>query len=291
MKDHEFGKRYGPWAVVTGASTGIGEAIATELAKRGLNLVLVARREGLLATVGKRINAKHGIVTRMIVADLTTREGISEVQKQTGDIDVGLLVNNAGREDSGRFIESDPNDAILTLDLNVRAPLLLSHHFAGRLAQRRRGGLIFLSSIVAFQGVPTIANYAATKAYVLVLAESLAAELEPKGIDILAAAPGFTATGLSPDFDFSGTPIKPMTAESVARSIVYMLGRRRLIIPGATNKLLYHSGKHLLPRRLNTSNFGRVFKTVLRHKLTARVPTEPTSRSAQCVPRERARAD
>ena len=268
-KKSDFITNYGPWAIVTGASSGIGTAIATALAKEGFNLVLVARRQALLDTLAAELERTLHIQTIVSAADLATPAGIALVQANTTGLDVGLLINNAGREDSGHFLESDPAEALATLDLNVRAPFLLAHHFAPRLAARGHGGMVFLASIVAFQGVPYIANYAATKAYDLILAEGLAAELKPAGIDVLALAPGFTATDLSPDFDFQGTPFSPMPPEAVAQAVIKGLGRKTLMVPGFPNRVLEILGKHVFSRQRNTRTFAGVFAKVLRHKLSA----------------------
>ena len=262
-----FKSKYGPWAVVTGASAGMGEQFARQIAATGVNVVLVARREDRLMALAKRIEREFGVRTRVVPTDLATRDGIAKVQEQTGDLDIGLLVNNAGREDSGRFIDAVVGDALTTLDLNTRAPMLLSHHFAQRMIKRGSSGIIFLSSIVAFQGVPYVANYAATKAYNLIFAESLAAELKPHGVDVLAVAPGFTATDLSPDFDFTGMPMKPVSPVKVVQNAITSLGNRRVAVPGLVNKFLYYSGKYLMPRAANTASFGKVFSAVLRRKL------------------------
>jgi len=189
------------------------------------------------------------------------------VKSETEQLNIGLLVNNAGREDSGHFFQTSIEEALTTIDLNCRAPLQLTHHFARLMAERKKGGIIFMSSIVAFQGVSHIANYAASKAYDLIFAESLAAELKPYNIDVTVVAPGFTQTMLSPDINFDGVPMKPISPDLVANKGIHSLGRKRLTIPGVINKFLYLSGKYLQPRRINTFAFGLVFKRVLRNIL------------------------
>lgn len=274
MPDQDrFAKKYGPWALVTGASSGIGEHIAQELAAKGVNIVLAARRIDRLQNLVTKIQNEHDVDARAVAVDLTSNDGVETLRKVAEDLEVGLLVNNAGREDSGRFLETSANEALSTIDLNVKLPMLLTHHFAQKMKARGRGGVIFLSSVVAFQGVPHIANYAATKAYDLIFAESLAAEFADSNIDILAVAPGFTQTELSPDFDFTGLPIKPLAPSRVAKRAIESLGGKRLIVPGAINQFLYLSGKYLQPRRMNTFAFGRVFGAVLRKKLNAETAT------------------
>ncbi len=262
-----FRERYGDWALVTGASSGIGREYARQIAAKNVDVILVARRKERLEQLASELTDEHAVRARIIASDLSERSGVETVLRETADTDVGLLVNNAGREDSGHFLESSVDEALNTIDLNCKAPLQLTHHFAKKMKERRKGGILFMSSIVAFQGVPYIANYAATKAYDLVLAESLAAELRQWNIDVGVIAPGFTETELSPDFNFEGLPMKPMPASQVARDAIRSLGRSRLRVPGAMNKFLYASGKYLQTRRMGTYGFGQVFGRVLRSKL------------------------
>lgn len=265
----DFYKKYGEWALVTGASSGIGLEFAKQTAAKGLNVVLVARRKGRLEKIAKQIEAANSVQTRIVVADLTETAGISAVIEETQDLMVGLLVNNAGREDSGHFLKTPVEIALNTIDLNVKAPLQLTHHFANLMRERNKGGLIFMSSIVAFQGVPYVANYAATKAYDLVFAEGVAAELKQSNIDVTAVTPGFTRSELSPDFNFDGLPFKPMAPEIVVSQAIQSLGRSRISVPGIINKFLFASGKYIQPRWLNTKSFGNVFARALRFKLAS----------------------
>lgn len=135
--------------------------------------------------------------------------------------------------------------------------------------QRKHGSIVFTSSLVAFQGVPYIADYAARKAYALILSESLAAEFQAYGIDVLSDNPGFTRTELSPDFDFKGLSIAPIFPAQVALAAVKALRNKRVIVPGAMNKLLYFTGTYFQPRKLNSIAFGRVFSHPCGHKLQA----------------------
>jgi len=262
-----FKEDYGEWALITGASSGIGLEYSKQLAEKQLNVVMVARRAERLEALAEEIKQTYGVATKIIVADLSTAAGIQAVKDETIRLNIGLLVNNAGREDSGYFLRTSIEVALMTVDLNCRAPLQLTHHFAQLMVKRQKGGIIFMASIVSFQGVPHIANYAASKAYDLIFAEGIAAELKPYNVDVTVVAPGFTKTELSPAFNFDGLPMKPMAPELVAKEGIRSLGRKRLTIPGAINKLLYLSGKYLQPRYINTFAFGMVFKRVLRNKL------------------------
>jgi short-subunit dehydrogenase len=256
----------GAWALITGATSGIGLAYTKELAKQNKPVVLVARNEAKLKEVADELSNHFGVLTRYIVADLSNREGVDKVIRECESVHIDLLINNAGKEESGQFLKNDIDEMLSSIALNCSAPLILSHHFAVKMAASGRGNILFLSSIVAFQGVPLIANYAATKAYDLIFAEGIATELKQYGINVSVVAPGFTKSNLSPQINFTGTPLKPLRAEFVAACSLRKMGKQRLIIPGFINKFLFYSGKYLQPRRLNSFAFGQVFKLVLKSK-------------------------
>ncbi len=171
--------RYGPWAVVTGASSGIGREMALQLAGAGLNVVLVARDRDALDALASEIEARHGVEARVTAADLATRSGVGATEEASQHLDVGLLVAAAGFGTSGRFLDAEGEQECEMLDVNCRAVLLQSLHFGRRFAQQGRGGMVLMGSLVGFQGVPRAAHYAATKAYVQSLAEALHVELAP----------------------------------------------------------------------------------------------------------------
>jgi short-subunit dehydrogenase len=259
--------KYGEWALITGASKGIGAEFSRQIAAKGLNVVLVARSEIKLSELASSIENEYPVEARIVVVDLTDSTGMARLLEATTDLDIGLLINNAGREDSGPFLQIPIDDALSTIGLNIKVPLQLTQHFATKMQARKKGGIVFMSSIVAFQGVPNIANYAATKAYDLIFAEGLAAELKRSNIDVISVNPGFTKSELSPQISFDGLPLKPMSARSVVKTALGDLGSSRLSVPGLVNKFLYYTGKYLQPRRLNTAAFAYVFRRVLRNKL------------------------
>lgn len=259
MRAARFAERYGPVALVTGAGVGIGAEFARQLAARGLDLVLVARRAEKLEQVAGELRAAHGVSVRVAPLDLTAGDLPLRLRTAVEGLDVGLVVSNAGRYGFGRFLDAKLADELDGIDVNVRAPLVLAHEFARRLSARGRGGMIFLSSTGAFQGTPFAAGYGAAKAHTLVLAEALAWELSPFGVDLLAVCPGPVATEGTAEMDTSSFPIGPMQAGPVVRSALDALGRRSLLVPGLSNALVAALGKHLLPRSANTRLMGAIF--------------------------------
>ena len=255
------------WALVTGASGGIGLAYAVELAKKQRSIILVARNEKRLIETSHEISRQYGVATRIIVADLSSIDGVNQLITETKELKVDLLINNAGKEESGNFLTLSVDEMHNSIALNCSAPMLLTHHFANKMVSQGGGNILFISSIVAFQGVPLIANYAATKSYLLTFAEGIALELESQGVNISIAAPGFTKTNLAPHQNFKNTPFRPLDAEYVASYTLNKLGKQRLIIPGSINKILFYLGKYLQTRRRNSHAFAKVFKLVLRDKL------------------------
>jgi len=245
MTRERFGEKYGPWAVVTGASDGIGRGSALCLAQAGLNLVLVARRVEVLETLGNQLRSGYGVEVVVVPADLSKCDALVSLVSCTADLDVGLLVAAAGFGTSGPFVDSELADELEMIDVNCRAVAELAHHFGARFSRRGKGGIVLLSSVVAFQGVPRAANYAATKAYVQSLAEGLRGELGPLGVDVLASAPGPVQSGFARRAHMTmGQALSP---ESVARATLDALGRRGTTRPGWLSKLLGWS-LALLPR-------------------------------------------
>ena len=250
-----FAARYGPWAVVTGASSGIGKATAGVLAAAGLGVVLVARSTQALTREGDDLRREFGVAVRVLTADLSDPAAVRRVVADTADLDVGLLVAAAGFGTSGAFLDADIDDERSMLAVNCAAVTELTWHFGRRMRTRDRGGIVLLASLVGRQGTPSAAHYAATKAYVQVLAEGLSAELRPVGIDVVAGTPGPVDSGFAERAGMSLS--RTVSAEQVALGTLEALGRRPLAIPGATGKLLSWSLAPL-PRRARTLVMGRV---------------------------------
>lgn len=189
--------RYGPWAVVTGASSGLGLAAAEQLAGKGFGLVLVGRRRQALMDVATRLPHAGPTDVRVVAADLATQDGVTRLLEATEDLDVGLLVHAAGYGTSGPFAEANLANELDMLGVNCAATSGLWLPLGRRFLDRGRGGIVLFGSLVGAQGTPWSAHYAATKAYVQTFGEGLAEEWRRRGIDVLVALPGPVSTGFA----------------------------------------------------------------------------------------------
>ncbi len=191
MTSPDFAARYGPWAVIAGGSDGIGASVARILGSRGVNIVLVARREAALAETAATVATE----TRSVVLDLSRPDAAQVLVRETEDLDVGLFVYNAGADPHACHFLDQPEAA--WQDMVVRNCVTVigtTHHFASAMVRRGRGGIVFVTSGAAWAGGSHLAVYGATKAFDLLLAESLWAELGPEGVDVLAMVLGATDT-------------------------------------------------------------------------------------------------
>ena len=256
-------ERYGPWAVVTGASDGIGRAFGVEAARVGLHTVLVARRQDRLEMLARELGDNHGVKTLVVACDLSSQTGRDAVVRATKDLDVGLFVAAAGFGTSGPILRADLEKERAMLDVNCYAPLAHSVHFGQRFAARGRGGIILMSSLVGWQGTPWAAHYAATKAYVQALAEAMHTELKPSGVDVLVSAPGPVHSGFAAQSDMRmGAASAP---EEVAQASLAALGSQTTVVPGLLSKFLTYS-LATLPRSVRTLVMGRVMHGMTKHQ-------------------------
>lgn len=231
--------KYGEWAVVTGASSGIGLELATQLAIAGFNLILNSRHLEKLQEVESNLKSLSDIQVILVATDVSETGGIDQIIQASKSLNVGLLIASAGYGTSGNFLDSSLYSEINMLRVNCEALLSLTHYFSQQFAFQKRGGIILMSSMVAFQGTPYSANYAATKAYVQTLAEGLAVELKSKCVDVLAAAPGPVESGFSQRANMKmSMSLKP---SQVGIPILKALGRKTIVLPGFLTKLLVYS--------------------------------------------------
>lgn len=257
--ERAFVERYGPWVVVTGASDGIGEAFAFAAARRGLNVVIAARRRDRLEAVKASIEERHRVDVKVVVCDLGRAEGIESLLAETDRLPVGLLVAGAGFGTSGDFADSDLGAELDMLAVNCRAPLQLSRAFAPKFILNGRGGIVFFGSVLGFQGVPRLAHYAATKAYIQTLAEGLMVELSKRGVDVVACAPGPVLSGFGARADMRITAGD--TPRDVAEETMNRLRGGGTLRPGRMSKLLGWSLAGL-PRRVRTMVLAQVMAGV-----------------------------
>jgi short-subunit dehydrogenase len=248
----KFRSKYGPWALVTGAARGMGAEFSRQLADIGLNLVMVDMLADELAATASEIQTTRGIDVRTVTVDLSRTDFQDRIRPHTDDVEVGLMVSSAAHTPIGLFFEQSLEDKFSMVDVNLRAPLILVEEFGARMVARRRGGIILISSASALQGVAYVASYAATKAYNLILAESLWDELRGSGVDVLGFMPAATrTTGFilsEPRLErarfASVMEVKPTVREALAS-----IGRSPSRIAGTRNRLTILLAGKLLPRK------------------------------------------
>jgi short-subunit dehydrogenase len=263
-------RRYGPAALITGASDGIGRAFAGALAAQGFDLVLVARRETVLQALARDLARTHGIAVQVIAADLTAPGAVASLLDQTAGMPIGLVVAAAGFGSIGPFLEQSVATEANMVDLNCRSVVELTHGMGQRMVTDRRGGIILFSSLVGFQGAPLSATYAATKGFVQGFAEGLAVEMRPLGISVLSVAPGPVGTGFAAR---AGMQMgKAETPDTVARVALAALPGGGTVRPGFLAKFLGWS-LGTMPRWARVRVLGQIMKGM-------RGPAQATPQSA-----------
>ena len=256
-----FADRYGSWAIVAGASEGLGAEYARQLASRGLNLVLIARRRELLQSLATRLTAKYGIRTKLLALDLSAPDAAEQIVQKTMDIDLGLLVYNAAYSAVGPFLDRSMDEHLREVHTNIHSPLKLVYLLSQRFHGRGRGGVLLMASLSAFQGSPYISTYAATKAFNIVLAESLWEEWRARNVDVLVCISGAVST---PNYLASqpkrtgGLGDRSMSPEQCVEEALVALGKQPYIIPGRMNRLASFVMRYLVPRRLAIQYMGKV---------------------------------
>jgi len=190
-----FAERYGPWAVIAGASEGTGRAFSRQVAAKGLNCLLIARREEPLAELAGQIRSEHGVECLTASIDLAAADAAEQIALAAGPRDIGLFISNAGADPNGaQFLDQPIANWNELVARNVQTTMRTCHHFAGAMRQRGRGGIILVGSGACYGGATALAVYAATKAFDLCFGEGLWAELKPHGVDVLNLVLGRTDT-------------------------------------------------------------------------------------------------
>jgi short-subunit dehydrogenase len=251
-------ERYGDWALVTGASAGIGAAFARAFAAEGISCVLTARREDRLRELAAELESRHGVKTRCVAADLSAPDGPEQVLRAVDDLEVSILVNNAGFGGAGRFELGDPARLRAMVELNCVAPVVLTRALLPAMRERGRGAVIFTGSVAGSQPLPLHALYSATKCFDNLLGEALWAECRGTGVDCLSLLPGATETEfqtVARELPHAGEP-----PEQVVATALDALGRQPSVISGWLNWLRANAAMRLAPRSVLALAAKQVFR-------------------------------
>lgn len=250
--------------LITGASSGIGAAFARKLAKRGRNVLLVARSEEKLIALCNELGRLSGIRAQYVVMDLTEPDAparlLEETQKR--ELEIDMLINNAGFGSMGDFARLELARELEMIELNVKSLVELTHRFLSVMREQRQGTIINVASTAGFQAVPFMATYAATKAFVLSFSEALAEENRPHGIRVLALCPGVTDTNFFAASEIDRPPMRTVqTAEEVVDAALRGLARgKRTVISGWTNWITVEA-ERVVPRLLVTKLAAKALRS------------------------------
>ena len=261
--------KYGPWAVIAGGSQGIGEAYARILGSQGINLVLLARGKPLLEKLAKELEDELKISVISISVDLADENAINKVREKTDDLEVNMLIYNAASEVLGPFFNSELKEHLTMLDVNCRSVLIFTEHFGRLMKERKKGGIILMSSMSCLVGSPYITHYGASKAYIRNLAEGLWYELKPFNIDVISCIAGKTATPRyiesSPDDSkglFAGGAKEPIL---VAKEAIKRIGKDPSFTPGFSNKVATFILRHLLSNKKGIKVGGKTLDNMFHY--------------------------
>jgi len=252
-------KQFGPWALVTGASSGLGKEFARQLAADGLNLVLVARRQNLLEEISIQLEREYKIECRTIVADLSEPNAIDKIVAATDDIEIGLLISNAGTGNVGKFFSFEEPHHKYILQLNAISHLSLTYHFGKLMAKRKRGGVLLTGAMGATDGVPYMANEAGTKGYIQSLGKSLHTEFKEFGlhVTVLVTTPTETPVFYKLGFTMKNTPVKPISAKQcVSEALIALKKNKVTVLPGFKFRVM----NALTPASVSREMTGKIMR-------------------------------
>lgn len=239
-------KKYGPWALVTGANSGIGAAFAENLASQGYNIAVVGRRAEATQAKADQLAKTHSIEAKAIVVDLSAPDFLTQLTKQTKTLDIGLLVSNAGDDAMGAMLRVELPKLTQMLRLNTQTHLELIHHFGRLFEQRGTGGILLVSSTAGLQGTPFIGNYAGSKGYLLNIGMALNYEMRGTGVDVTVLLPGPTKTpGLleKPAIPLHSLPAPKMSPDAVAKiGLKALANNKPFVIAGVMNRVMANLG-------------------------------------------------
>jgi hypothetical protein len=259
MKNIIDKNKFGPWVIITGASSGIGKEFARQLAAHGFNLVLVARRLVLLEDIGQQLAKGFGIEYLAIEADLANGNAIDIITKATDKLDIGLLISNAGTGKPGKFLSFEEKELTYVLQLNAVSHLRLTHYFGRRMAKRGNGGVVLTGAMGATDGVPYMANEAGTKGYIHSLGKSLHTEFKESGLNItvLITSPTETPVLGKLGFNKDNIPMKPVSAAQCVKEALWAISANRItVLPG----IKYRVMNALIPGSISREMTGKIIK-------------------------------
>jgi short-subunit dehydrogenase len=265
MKKIQFQEQYGPWAIVAGASEGLGATYAEQLASNGLHVFLIARREDKLHQLAQALTGKYHIQVKTLALDLSLPTSPETILQATQGLEIGLLVYNAAFSAVGAFQNRSLEDHMREVDTNIRTPLALIHSLGTQMLVRKRGGILLMSSLSAFQGSAFISNYAATKAYSIMLAEGLWEEWRQQGVDVLVCVasairtPNYLASAPQQTSSVANATLEPLT---VVQEALAALGKQPYVIPGRVNRIYSFMMRHLMPRRMTIQMMGNILRNM-----------------------------
>jgi short-subunit dehydrogenase len=264
-----FREKYGPTALVAGASEGMGAAYAHALGARGLDLVLIGRRRQPLEETTRRITEQFGVKVLPVICDLSAADAVQQINNAIGDLPIDFLVYNAASSYIGPYLATGLPTHKGIAAVNMLTPLDMLHYFGGKMVGRHRGGIVIMTSIAGFQGSGYLATYAATKAFSRVLAEGLWYEWRPLGVDVIACCAGATAT---PNYlrtnpgKASVLEPKPQLPEQVAEECLNRIGTTPSFVSGGGNKLVSFLMRHLFTGKKSIEIMGDGMKKMYRIK-------------------------
>ncbi len=247
-----FKEKCGNTALIAGASEGMGAAYAYALAARGFDLVLIARRKEPLEATANHITEQFGVNVLPISCDLAATDVTQQIIQAIGEKEIDFMVYNAALSYIGPYLATDVSTHFDIANVNMRAPIDMLHYFGGKMVERRKGGIVLMSSLAGFQGSGYLATYASTKAFIRVLAEGLWYEWRPKGVDVIACCAGATATPNYINTNPGKASIlepKPQSPEQVVEECLKKIGKTPYFISGTGNKLVSFLMRHLFSKK------------------------------------------
>ncbi len=250
--------KYGKWAIVTGASSGIGKEFAFYLAREKMNLILISRRNK--NELAKQLKEQYGTEIISLDLDLSIPENLEIIKEEIEERDIGILINNAGFSKVGNFVKNDINTYMEMINLNCTAPVYLTHITLEKMLNKKRGAIIFLGSLLAYQPAPYMSVYSATKSFDLTFGLSLYSELKKQGIDILVINPGSTKTEFHQIAGSSGGFFQ-RRADDVVRTAMKSLGKKPTAVDGIINKILVTGGR-IIPVKLSLAITEKIARLI-----------------------------